>query len=89
MPKGLAVKTGTLNQVSALAGIIPTRERGVVWFTVINGGPNFDRLRAEQDKLLQRLAQHWQVLPEELTPGPTDTVQLGDPSRTLFAPPQS
>jgi D-alanyl-D-alanine carboxypeptidase/D-alanyl-D-alanine-endopeptidase (penicillin-binding protein 4) len=89
MPKGLAVKTGTLNQVSALAGIIPTRERGVVWFTVINGGPNFDRLRAEQDKLLQRLAQHWQVLPEELTPGPTDTVQLGDPARTVLTPPQS
>lgn len=89
LPKGLAVKTGTLNQVSALAGIIPTQERGVVWFTVINGGPNFERLRAEQDKLLQRLARHWQVLPEELTPGPTDTVQLGDPTRTVFSPPQS
>ncbi|MEB3174773.1 MAG: D-alanyl-D-alanine carboxypeptidase, partial [Cyanobacteriota bacterium] len=60
-----------------------------VWFTVINGGPNFDRLRAEQDKLLQRLSQHWQVLPAELPPGPTDTVQLGDPARTVLTPPQS
>jgi D-alanyl-D-alanine carboxypeptidase/D-alanyl-D-alanine-endopeptidase (penicillin-binding protein 4) len=77
----VAVKTGTLNRVSALAGIIPTRERGTVWFTIINGGPNFDRLRAEQDKMLQRLADHWQILPSELEPGPQDTVLLGEPNR--------
>ncbi|MEB3309323.1 MAG: D-alanyl-D-alanine carboxypeptidase [Snowella sp.] len=81
MPKGLTVKTGTLNQVSALAGIIPTQERGVVWFTIINGGSNFDRLRAEQDKVLQRLAKHWTILPTDLTPGPNDEIFLGDPSR--------
>ncbi|MEB3228621.1 MAG: D-alanyl-D-alanine carboxypeptidase [Synechocystis sp.] len=81
MPKGLTVKTGTLNEVSALAGIIPTQERGTVWFSIINGGRNFDRLRAEQDKVLQRIAQHWQILPEDLTPGPTDEIQLGDPQR--------
>jgi D-alanyl-D-alanine carboxypeptidase/D-alanyl-D-alanine-endopeptidase (penicillin-binding protein 4) len=83
MPPGLTVKTGTLNQVSALAGIIPTQERGMVWFTIINGGSNFDRLRAEQDKVLQRLSQHWQILPTALNPGPTDQVFLGDPSRNL------
>jgi len=83
MPPGLTVKTGTLNQVSALAGIIPTQERGMVWFTIINGGSNFDRLRAEQDKVLQRLSQHWQILPTALNPGPTDQVYLGDPSRNL------
>jgi D-alanyl-D-alanine carboxypeptidase/D-alanyl-D-alanine-endopeptidase (penicillin-binding protein 4) len=83
MPPGLTVKTGTLNQVSALAGIIPTQERGMVWFTIINGGSNFDRLRAEQDKVLQRLSQHWQILPTDLNPAPTDQVYLGDPSRNL------
>ncbi len=81
MPKGLTVKTGTLNQVSALAGIIPTQERGIVWFTIINGGSNFDRLRAEQDKVLQRLAKHWTILPTDLNPGPNDEIFLGDPSR--------
>jgi len=88
LPQGVAVKTGTLNQVSALAGIIPTQERGTVWFTIINGGPNFDRLRAEQDKMLQRLADHWQILPSELEPGPQDTVLLGEPHRNqlLFHP---
>ena len=83
MPKGLTVKTGTLNRVSALAGIIPTQERGMVWFSIINSGPNFDRLRAEQDKFLQKLAAHWQILPTDLTPGPNDQIQLGDPARLV------
>ncbi|AIE72558.1 MULTISPECIES: D-alanyl-D-alanine carboxypeptidase/D-alanyl-D-alanine-endopeptidase [unclassified Synechocystis] len=83
MPQGLTVKTGTLNTVSALAGIIPTQERGIVWFTIINNGPNFDRLRVEQDRLLQQIAEHWQVLPETLNAGPMDKVLLGDPARNL------
>ena len=62
IPAGIAIKTGTLSQVSALAGMIPTQERGPVWFTIINHGGNIDKLRAEQDKLLQRLAQHWQLI---------------------------
>ncbi|MFN9174224.1 MAG: D-alanyl-D-alanine carboxypeptidase [Synechocystis sp.] len=81
MPQGLTVKTGTLNEVSALAGVIPTQERGTVWFSIINGGPNFDRLRAEQDKMLQRIAQHWQISPQDLAPGPTDKILLGDRQR--------
>ncbi|MFM6405333.1 MAG: D-alanyl-D-alanine carboxypeptidase, partial [Microcystis sp.] len=32
IPKGVMIKTGTLAQVSALAGEIPTQERGKVWF---------------------------------------------------------
>ncbi|MGL5033688.1 MAG: D-alanyl-D-alanine carboxypeptidase [Microcystaceae cyanobacterium] len=84
MPKGLTVKTGTLNQVSALAGIIPTQERGIVWFSIINSGSNFDRLRAEQDRFLQKLANHWQILPTNLNPGPNDQINLGDPARNLF-----
>ncbi|HAC64498.1 MAG TPA: D-alanyl-D-alanine carboxypeptidase [Cyanothece sp. UBA12306] len=81
IPDGVAVKTGTLAQVSALAGVIPTQERGPVWFSIINYGPNVDRFRVEQDKLLQRLAQHWQLTPEisseEIQP------YLGDPQRNL------
>ncbi|MBE9194209.1 MULTISPECIES: D-alanyl-D-alanine carboxypeptidase/D-alanyl-D-alanine-endopeptidase [Synechocystis] len=87
MPQGLTVKTGTLNTVSALAGIIPTQERGTVWFAIINNGPNFDRLRVEQDRLLQQIAEHWQILPENLNPGPMDKVLLGDPARNLTPQP--
>lgn len=58
MPKGSVVKTGTLNAVSALAGLLPTQPQGTtpdtVGFTIINGGlPRI--LRINQDKLLHRL----------------------------------
>jgi D-alanyl-D-alanine carboxypeptidase/D-alanyl-D-alanine-endopeptidase (penicillin-binding protein 4) len=83
IPAGIAVKTGTLAQVSALAGVIPTQERGAVWFTIINHGGNIEKFRAEQDKLVQRLAQHWQLLPVAIGTQATDKVYLGDPSRNL------
>lgn len=81
IPAGIAVKTGTLSQVSALAGVIPTQERGPVWFALINHGGNIEKLRAEQDKLLQHLAQHWQLRPEAIASRATAKVYLGDPSR--------
>ncbi len=84
IPSGVAIKTGTLAQVSALAGVIPTKERGVVWFAVINHGGNIEQLRTEQDRLLQRLSQHWQIIPVAAKmPSPRETVYLGDPSRNF------
>jgi D-alanyl-D-alanine carboxypeptidase/D-alanyl-D-alanine-endopeptidase (penicillin-binding protein 4) len=82
IPDGIAVKTGTLAQVSALAGVIPTKERGLVWFTIINQGGNIDKLRAEQDKFLQGLAQHWQITFPVMN-SPSNQIFLGDPSRNL------
>lgn len=64
MPKGIVAKTGTLNQVSALAGMIPTSEQGDVWFALINNGTwDVSGYRQQQDQLLQRLAKHWQLTP--------------------------
>ncbi|MEA5508625.1 D-alanyl-D-alanine carboxypeptidase [Crocosphaera sp. UHCC 0190] len=83
IPDGVAVKTGTLAQVSALAGVIPTKERGQVWFAIINHGPNVDRFRVEQDRLLQRLAKHWQVMPVISPIKTPEKVTLGDPNRNL------
>lgn len=81
IPAGITVKTGTLNQVSALAGVIPTQERGPVWFAIINHGNKIEQFRAEQDRLLQRLSQHWQLMPVTATiPG---KAYLGDPRRNL------
>ena len=40
MPTATVMKTGTLNDVSALAGVMPTRDRGLVWFAIINRGTN-------------------------------------------------
>ena len=79
IPVGTAVKTGTLNRVSALAGIIPTRDRGRIWFAIINGGSQTEYFRREQDRLLQRLVNHWQLDPLDLTY--SSTSYLGDPTR--------
>jgi len=65
------IKTGTLNNVSTLAGVLPTRDRGLVWFAILNRGGNVSRFRAEQDKFLQHLVQQLHPsagIPPELTP---------------------
>jgi serine-type D-Ala-D-Ala carboxypeptidase/endopeptidase (penicillin-binding protein 4) len=59
IPPASVVKTGTLNEVSALAGVVPTRDRGLVWFSIINRGTDLDDLRAQQDVLLQQLVNRW------------------------------
>lgn len=81
IPEGTAVKTGTLNRVSALAGIIPTRDRDRIWFAIINSdsGSQIEYLRKEQDRLLQRLANHWQLNSLDFTQ--TSSSYLGDPAR--------
>ncbi len=63
IPADTVIKTGTLNSVSALAGVMPTRDRGLVWFVIINRGANVTGLRSGQDQLLQRLLQQWRVAP--------------------------
>lgn len=59
IPKQSVIKTGTLNQVSALAGVVPTRDRGLVWFAIINRGTDILELRHQQDRLLQALQKAW------------------------------
>jgi serine-type D-Ala-D-Ala carboxypeptidase/endopeptidase (penicillin-binding protein 4) len=60
MPQASAVKTGTLWNVSALVGVLPTRDQGLVWFAIVNGGGDYtDNFRAAQDTLLQTLQQQW------------------------------
>ncbi|BAZ42074.1 peptidase S13, D-Ala-D-Ala carboxypeptidase C [Calothrix sp. NIES-4101] len=61
LPNATVMKTGTLRDVSALAGVVPTRDRGLVWFTIINRGPFVSSFRQEQDKLLQNLVKQLQL----------------------------
>lgn len=62
LPVNSVVKTGTLNEVSALAGVVPTRDRGLIWFTIINhGAGDVGVFHDQQDVLLQRLQQKWGV----------------------------
>lgn len=86
IPKASIVKTGTLNEVSALAGVMPTRDRGLVWFAIINRGTNLDDLRNQQDVLLQSLIKRWGTVatPVSVAPNPAaqaTAILLGDSSR--------
>ena len=82
IPAATVIKTGTLSDVSALAGVMPTRDRGLVWFTIMNRGADVEGFRAGQDQLLQRLVQQLRVapaLPTVLIPHPvsSNSGQLG------------
>jgi serine-type D-Ala-D-Ala carboxypeptidase/endopeptidase (penicillin-binding protein 4) len=87
IPRNAVVKTGTLNDVSALSGFLPTQERGLVLFSIINRGSNLDGLRASQDVLLQQLQRAWGAPTQrtaEITPlAPTqgDVITLGSMAR--------
>jgi D-alanyl-D-alanine carboxypeptidase/D-alanyl-D-alanine-endopeptidase (penicillin-binding protein 4) len=84
IPVGSAVKTGTLNQVSALAGFLPTRDRGQVCFAIINGGTDVEGFRVQQDELLGRLAKHWGIVPMTDANKGEFRAQLGDPKRNVI-----
>lgn len=84
MPVGTTVKTGTLNEVSALTGALPTRDRGLVWFTIINRGTQIPQLRQQQDRLLQTLQTNWgqpTVSPWGIARHNMAPPYLGDPER--------
>lgn len=83
LPIATIVKTGTLWNVSALAGVIPTQKRGPVWFTIINRGENIAGFRQDQDRILQQLSQTLGATStaiHHLSPS-RGTPALGDPQR--------
>ena len=84
LPAGTTIKTGTLNNVSALAGVIPTSDRGNVYFSIINYGSQIEYFRQQQDILLDRLAQTWQVVPSNFNLASENNWYLGDPQRNYF-----
>ncbi|TVQ11014.1 MAG: D-alanyl-D-alanine carboxypeptidase [Leptolyngbya sp. DLM2.Bin27] len=90
LPAAAAVKTGTLAEVSALAGMVPTAERGPVWFAIINKGWALPDLRVQQDQLLQAIQAHWGVAepPADMRTKvvmQTGPFRYGDPSRNQVA----
>jgi serine-type D-Ala-D-Ala carboxypeptidase/endopeptidase (penicillin-binding protein 4) len=92
LPVGTTIKTGTLNEVSALAGVLPTRDRGLVWFVIVNKGSQISKLRQQQDTLLQALLKEWgEVTPTPLvvTKHDREPAYLGDPARNIAIVPKS
>lgn len=60
IPAGAIVKTGTLSDVSALAGVLPTQRYGAIWFAIVNRGEgDLDAFHRSQDRLLQFLVNKW------------------------------
>ena len=84
LPTGTTIKTGTLNNVSALAGVIPTRNRGNVYFSIINYGSQIEYFRQQQDLLLNQLAQTWQLMPNSFDLTRENKWYLGDPQRNFI-----
>lgn len=83
IPTTAIIKTGTLGDVSTLAGVIPTRDRGPVWFAIMNQGSDVVGFRVQQDILLKKLLKHWgsaQILPPELRVSPS-AHRVGDRAR--------
>ncbi|WP_347403974.1 D-alanyl-D-alanine carboxypeptidase [Nodosilinea sp. FACHB-13] len=90
IPATAAVKTGSLAEVSALAGMVPTAEKGPVWFAIINKGWDIPDLRVQQDQLLQAIQAHWGAAeaPADLRTKvvmQTGPFRYGDPSRNQVA----
>lgn len=86
MPANAVVKTGTLNEVSALAGVIPTRDRGLIWFTNINyGAGDIGIFHEQQDAMLQRMQQKWGV-PAPIPPSIRPTDRSNSLSNRIGAP---
>jgi len=73
LPKFAVIKSGTLDNVSALGGALPTQKQQTVWFVIMNGGANVEVLRTQQEVLLKGFLSEWgavQVSPPELTANP-------------------
>ncbi|WP_017663565.1 D-alanyl-D-alanine carboxypeptidase [Baaleninema simplex] len=69
LPRLATIKSGSLNGVSTISGGLPTRDRGVVWFAMMNGGTDTETLRSTQERLLQTLESQWGAVetpPKEL-----------------------
>lgn len=84
LPPDAALKTGSLSQVSSLAGMFPTRDRGPVWFAVMNQGWDLTTLRDRQDALLAALQQHWGKAAAPT--GLQSRIQMGEPPYQLGDP---
>jgi len=83
IPLGTTVKTGTLDSVSSLGGIIPTSDRGQIYFAIINHGSQVEYFRQQQDQFLNGLVQNWQLRLDNFQISQQVNSYLGDPNRNL------
>jgi serine-type D-Ala-D-Ala carboxypeptidase/endopeptidase (penicillin-binding protein 4) len=73
IPKLAVVKSGSLDNTSALIGAFPTKNRGTVWFAIMNFSGNLVQFRKQQDIFLTSLVNEWGIAivpPPELATNP-------------------
>lgn len=83
LPAATLAKTGSLWNVSALVGVLPTAKYGTVCFALLNRGDNLEGFRRQQDRYVQHLSQTLQPSPQagaEFQSTAT-AFHLGDPQR--------
>lgn len=71
LPPLTIVKSGTLDEVSALGGVLNTQKQGTLWFTIMNGGTDIEGFRLGQETLLKSFLTQWgtvSTLPNEFQP---------------------
>jgi serine-type D-Ala-D-Ala carboxypeptidase/endopeptidase (penicillin-binding protein 4) len=89
LSKGITIKTGTLDNVSSLAGVIPTIDKSQsttekplnVYFSIINYGRPVQYFRQQQDNLVKELVQPWQLIAHKSRLAQKNNWYLGDPQR--------
>jgi serine-type D-Ala-D-Ala carboxypeptidase/endopeptidase (penicillin-binding protein 4) len=81
LPKGITIKTGTLDRVSAIAGVVPTSNSANVYFSIINYGRPVQYFRQQQDNLVNQLVQPWQLVPNNFNLAQKNNWYLGNPQR--------
>ncbi len=83
LPAATLVKTGSLWNVSALVGVLPTARYGTVCFALLNGGGNLEGFRRAQDRYVQHLSQTLQPTPNRGAEFRSQAAppRLGDPQR--------
>jgi serine-type D-Ala-D-Ala carboxypeptidase/endopeptidase (penicillin-binding protein 4) len=62
IPKFAVVKSGSLDTVSGLVGVIPTQKQGNVWFTIMNSTGDLNSYRKQQDVFLTNIVNQWGVV---------------------------
>ncbi len=76
LPANSVVKTGSLAVVSSLAGVLPTEEKGLVWFSLMNYGSGLGALRSRQDQIVSAIEQQWGKA-SDIPPALKTTVVIG------------
>ncbi len=89
IPKFAVVKSGSLDTTSALVGAVPTKNRGTVWFALMNFSGDLVTFRKLQDVFLSSVVGDWGAVttaPAELISSPLRKDKISSNEVTIRQP---